>query len=137
VRRTLLLALVAATFAACGGGDATAPAPVGYEGRWTGNVLLGGAFSFSVSREQRFFAIEFDYRLNGCSGRISVPGLDLPLFEYPSLGPSFEYRSTDFTQPNYVTVFGTFRTDGTASGFIGLGQYANCGDGGGSWSARR
>jgi len=50
---------------------------------------------------------------------------------------TFEYRSTDFTQPNYVTVAGSFQSDGTASGVIGLGQYNGCGDGGGSWTARR
>jgi hypothetical protein len=124
---------------ACGGGTATSPTPsaVGFEGRWTGTVLLGGPLSFTVSRDQKVTAIEFDYRLNGCNGRVTAANLSLPLFEYPPLGTSFEYRSTDFTQPNYVTVFGSFRPDGTATGYIGFAQFQNCGDGGGSWTAGR
>jgi hypothetical protein len=139
VGRIVLAAALAAALGGCGGGSPSSPStgPVGYEGRWTGSVLLAGAMTFTVSRDQKVTAIEFDYRLNGCSGRISVTNQNLPIFDYPPLGPSFEYRSTDFTQPNYVTVFGSFRADGTASGYIGFGQYAGCGDGGGSWAARR
>jgi len=148
VTRRILGVLAGLALAACGGGDATSPTPsaVGYEGRWSGSAFTSsvpagvpspGAFSFTVSREQTITAIEFDYRLGACSGRISVPNLNLPLFDYAPLGRTFEYRSTDFTQPNYVTVAGSFQSDGTASGVIGLGQYNGCGDGGGSWTARR
>jgi hypothetical protein len=142
-----LLTTATATVAACGANPTSpTPTPVGYEGRWTGSAFTGavpfgtslaGAFSFTVSRDQKITAIEFDYRLNACGGKVSVANLNLPLFEYQQLGTSFEYRSTDFTQPNYVSVFGTFKPDGTAEGIISLGQYQGCGDGGGFWTARR
>lgn len=129
----------------CGGSTANNPtAPDGaarYDGQWKGTTSQGRPITFTVSSAQKVTAITVGYSFNGCSGVNTFSNLNLDIGVTPnpatSLGPGFGFGSGPPDGPNYTQVYGSFRSNATASGSVIFGDYPGCGNAGGIWTATR
>ena len=72
---------------------------------------------------------------------LSAPGLSLDIGNPPNpsspSGPGFGYGSGPPDGPNYTQVYGTFASTAAVNGSVVFGDYANCGNAIGIWSATR
>jgi len=116
--------------------------PPRYDGEWSGTTSQGRPISFTVSADQKVTAITVGYSFNSCSGTKTFPGLSLDIGNppnpgSPSGGPGFGYGSGPPDAPNYTQVYGTFASSTAVSGSVVFGDYTNCGNAIGIWSATR
>jgi hypothetical protein len=129
----------------CGGSTANNPTTPGedarYDGQWKGTTSQGRPITFTVSSAQKVTAITVGYSFNGCSGVNTFPNLNLDIGVTPnpatSLGPGFGFGSGSPDGSNYTQVYGSFRSNTTASGTVIFGGYPGCGNAGGIWTATR
>ena len=139
-------ATVLISFSGCGGSAANNPTtpggdPARYDGQWNGTTSQGRPITFTVSSAQKVTAITVGYSFNGCSGLNTFSNLNLDIGVTPnpatSLGPGFGFGSGPPDGSNYTQVYGSFRSNTTASGTVIFGDYPGCGNAGGIWTAAR
>ena len=130
----------------CGGSGANNPTtpggdPARYDGQWKGTTSQARPITFTVSSAQKVTAITVGYSFNGCSGVNTFSNLNLDIGVTPnpatSLGPGFGFGSGPPDGANYTQVYGSFRSNTTASGTVIFGGYPGCGNAGGIWTATR
>jgi hypothetical protein len=146
----LVLVCIPATllisFSGCGDSAANNPTtpggdPARYDGQWKGTTSQGRPITFTVSSAQKVTAITVGYSFNGCSGSNTFSNLNLDIGVTPnpatSLGPGFGFGSGSPEGSNYTQVYGSFRSNTTASGTVIFGDFAGCGNAIGIWTATR
>ena len=130
----------------CGGSSANNPTtpggdPARYDGQWKGTTSQGRPIAFTVSLDQKVTAITVGYSFNGCSGSNTFSNLNLDIGVTPnpatSLGPGFGFGSGAPDGANYTQVYGSVRSNTTASGTVIFGDFAGCGNAVGIWTATK
>jgi hypothetical protein len=134
------------SFIGCGGSAANNPTtpggdPARYDGQWKGTTSQGRPITFTVSSAQKVTAITVGYSFNGCSGSNTFSNLNLDIGVTPnpatSPGSGFGFGSGSPEGSNYTQVYGSFRSNTTASGTVIFGDFAGCGNAIGIWTATR
>jgi hypothetical protein len=125
----LTLVLIAASCvlsSACGGSSPTnpAPAPVGYEGEWSGTTFQGRSISFTVSREQQVTAISVGYQIDSCSGVETFSNVNAPFAGPPA--PGFNFAAT-LPDKRVVQIQAFPRPDAVVWGFLLFYGPPSCG----------
>jgi hypothetical protein len=146
----LVLVCIPATllisFSGCGGSAENNPTtpggdPARYDGQWKGTTSQGRPIAFTVSPAQKVTAITVGYSFNGCSGSNTFSNLNLDIGVTPnpatSLGPGFGFGSGSPEGSNYTQVYGSFRSNTTASGTVIFGDFTGCGNAIAGWTATR
>ena len=134
------------SFSGCGGSAENNPTtpggdPARYDGQWKGTTSQGRPITFTVSSAQKVTAITVGYSFNGCSGSNTFSNLNLDIGVTPnpatSLGPGFGFGSGSPEGSNYTQVYGSFRSNTTASGTVIFGDFTGCGNAIAGWTATR
>ena len=138
----VLVAIILIAVGGCGGSpDSPSNTPVGHAGQWVGTTDRGESIQFSVSANQAVTSLISGYRVNGCTARIELTSVNLPVREFPgvtgAVTPGFEHMSGTLDPPNYLRVLGSFVGATEARGFLLFDGYQGCGSGVINWRAAR
>lgn len=139
---------VCALAGACTSEGVTTPSSSGpgYDGQWSGTTLQGAPISFTVSADQTVTSITVGYNFNGCSGsktfstlslKIGTAQPPLPTPQPPFNNPGFGYGSGPPEEANFIQVTGTFTSNQTSTGVLGLLNFPNCGNSVATWNATK